>query len=204
MNDRRAPIIAGVAFVLIAILAVFFLVLPKRSQVSETQDQLDQAVQQQSTLEATLRSLQEAQAEAPQTRKELKAIEQQIPPLADLPGMIRLLSGAADQAAVDFLTVSPGTPTLDAGGAFSAITTSVSVTGTYFSLEEFLYRLETLPRAAKVTNVSVSPGGGTTGGTGTTTGPQTLSMQLTVNFYTTDTSAGPGSEPGPSTGTSGA
>jgi Tfp pilus assembly protein PilO len=203
VNDRRAPIIAGVVFVVLAILAVFFLVLPKRSQVSDTQDQLDQARAQQTTLEATLRSLQEAQAEAPQTKKELKAIEQQIPSTADLPGMVRLLSGAADQAAVDFLTVSPGTPSLDASGSFSAIQTSVSVTGTYFSLEEFLYRLETLPRAAKVTNVTVSPGGTTTTGT-TTTGPQTLSMQLTVNFYTTDTSAGPGSEPGPSTGTAGA
>ena len=57
-----------------------------------------------------------------------------------------------------------------------------------------LFRLETLPRAAKVTNVSISPGGGTETTT-TTTGPQSLSMQLSVNFYTTDTSAGPGSQP---------
>ncbi|HEX9122473.1 MAG TPA: type 4a pilus biogenesis protein PilO [Actinomycetota bacterium] len=203
MNDRRAPIVAGVVFAVIALLAVFFLVLPKRSQVSDTQDQLAQAQDQTSTLQAQLRSLQEAQAEAPQTKKELKKIENLIPPTADLPAMIRLLSDAADRAAVDFLTVSPGNPALDASGSFSAITASISVTGTYFSLQEFLFRLETLPRAAKVTNVSISPGGGTETTT-TTTGPQSLSMQLSVNFYTTDPSAGPGSQPGPSTGTPGA
>jgi hypothetical protein len=91
----------------------------------------------------------------------------------------------------------------------------VNVTGSYFALDEFLYRLETLPRAAKVTNVSVAPGAVVTSGTETTdtTGTTStttssgmnglLTMQLTVEFYTSDLSAGPGSVPGPTT-TSGA
>ena len=204
MNDRRAPIIAGAVFLVIALLGVFFLIMPKMGQVNDKRDELTAAEQQQTQLRAQLQSLKEAQAEAPQTKKRIARIDDQVPPTTDLPSMIRLLSQAADRAAVDFFTVSPGTPTVDTSGRFSVITTSINVTGTYFSLQEFLFRLETLPRAAKVTNVSISPAGGTQTGTTTASPSESLSMQLTVNLYTSDTSAGPGSEPGPSSGTGGA
>jgi hypothetical protein len=70
------------------------------------------------------------------------------------------------------------------------------VTGSYFSLEEFLHRLETLRRAAKVTSISLAASG-----TETIGGAGQLQMQLQVEFFTTDTSAGPGSLPGPTQGT---
>ncbi len=63
-------------------------------------------------------------------------------------------------------------------------------------MEEFLYRLETLPRAAKVITFSLSPGG--------QADRSELSMALTVELYTTDASAGPGSVPGPSEAGAGA
>ena len=56
--------------------------------------------------------------------------------------------------------------------------------------------LETLPRAAKVTTLAVTPSGASTGGT--TISTSNLQLQVTVEFYTTDVSAGPGSIPGPS------
>jgi Tfp pilus assembly protein PilO len=119
-----------------------------------------------------------------------------VPPTADLPALIRLLTAAADGAGVDFFTVAPATPQLDPTGAFSTIPTAISVTGGYFALDQFLFRLESLPRAAKVTSVSITPGGAAAPGSTVSS----LSMQLNVEFYTTDTSAGPGSVPGPSEG----
>ena len=49
---------------------------------------------------------------------------------------------------------------------------AITASGTYFSLTEFLYRLETLPRATKVQNVAIAPGtaGDATTTTTTTTG----------------------------------
>lgn len=199
--NRRAPIIAGVAFGVVAILAVVFLVLPKMREVSSTREQLTEAETLQSGLRAQLASLREAEAQAPEVRRQIAQLANQVPPTADLPALLRLLTQAADGSAVDFLTVSPGNPTADASGQFSTIPTSISVTGGYFALDEFLFRLETLPRAAKVLSISVSPGGATPI---TATGAVNLSMQLSVQFYTTDTSAGPGSQPGPSETTAGA
>ena len=84
---------------------------------------------------------------------------------------------------------------LDPTTGLSVITLAVSAEGSYFALTEFLYSLETLPRAAKVQNVSMAPGGSTTATT-TTVSP-TLSLQAGVLLYTSDQSAGPGSRPGP-------
>jgi Tfp pilus assembly protein PilO len=197
MSGRRTPIIAGVAVALIAVLAFMFLVRPKMSQVSEAQVELEAAQDDEIVLEAQLRTLQDAQAAAPETERQIALIEDQVPPTADLPALIRLLQSAADRAAVDFFSFTPATPVADATGQFSTISSSITVTGGYFSIDEFLFLIETLPRAAKGVSISVAPGGGDAA-VGTS---QTLTLLATVDFYTTDISAGPGSIPGPTGGT---
>jgi Tfp pilus assembly protein PilO len=200
---RRGPIIAGVAAALLALLLVVFLVLPKMGEVGKAGDDLQAAQDGEISLQAQLRSLQDAQAQAPQTEDEIKALDDQVPSTVDLPGLFRLLQGAADRAAVDFFQFSPGTPAPDLTGAFSIVSSQIVITGSYFTLQEFLYSMESLPRAAKVMSVAITPVGATSGTTTTTTPTTTtgrLQMQLTVEFYTTDSSAGPGSTPGPTEG----
>ena len=196
--NRRAPIIAGVIAVAVALFAVFLLVRPKMSEVSTTEGDLQAAEDQEVTLAAQLNALQDAQAAAPETEQEIAAIDAQIPPTADLPSLFRLLQGAADRSAVDFFSFTPGTPAPNTAGTFSTIASQVTVSGGYFAIDEFLFLLETLPRAAKVTTLAVTPSSAASGETTTTTSTSNLQLQLTVEFYTTDTSAGPGSVPGPS------
>src|SRR5439155_107433 len=115
-------------------------------------------------------------------------VHNRIPPTADEPGLILLLQNAAISAGIDLVSLSPGTPVLDTTSGLSKITVSVSATGTYFDVTDFMYQIETLPRAAIVTNLSLAPGG--TGGTGV----PLLTLTATVQTYTSDTSAGPGSQ----------
>jgi Tfp pilus assembly protein PilO len=192
--NRRAPIIAGVIAVAVALLAVFLLVRPKMSEVSTTEDDLQTAEDQEVTLAAQLNALQDAQAAAPETEQEIAAIDAEIPPTADLPSLFRLLQGAADRSVVDFFSFTPGSPAPNTAGTFSTIASQVTVSGGYFAIDEFLFLLETLPRAAKVTTLAVTPSSAASAATSTSN----LQLQVTVEFYTTDTSAGPGSVPGPS------
>jgi Tfp pilus assembly protein PilO len=199
----RGPLIAGIAAGVLALLLIVVLVLPKMSQVGKARDDLQVAEDQEVSLQTELRSLQDAQAQAPQTEEEIKALEDKVPSTVDLPGLFRLLQGVADRAAVDFFQFSPGSPVPDSTGGFSTVASQIVITGSYFTLQEFLYSLETLPRAAKVMSVGIAPTGGGTEGTTTTPTPTgRLQMQLSVEFYTTDSSAGPGSEPGPTEGLS--
>jgi Tfp pilus assembly protein PilO len=191
--NRRAPIIAG-AILLVALLAVFLMVLPKMSEVGETEDQLREAQDQEINLAAQLNALEDAQAAAPETELEIAAIDAQVPQTADLPRLFRQLQGAADRAAVDFFSFTPGTPVPNLTGSYSTIASQITVSGGYFAIDQFLFLLETLQRAAKVTSLAVTPSAGTT------TSTSNLQLQITVEFYTTDSSAGPGSIPGPTEG----
>jgi Tfp pilus assembly protein PilO len=203
--SRRGPIVAAIVTGVVALLLIVLLVLPKMGQVSDTQDRLVAAEDQELALQAQLQALQDAQAAAPQTEQEIEQLDAQVPPTADLPGLFRYLQAAADRSAVDFFQFTPGAPLPDATGEFSTISSQIIVTGGYFSVQEFLYNLEALPRANKVMSVAIAPLGETSEtGTPTISTSGRLQAQLTVEFYTTDTSAGPGSSPGPTEGSQGA
>ncbi len=195
MDNRRAPLFAGLAVAGVAILMVLLLVLPKMGQVSQAQVQLDQARGEQQTLESRKSALEDAKAAAPEARKTIAEVHKRIPPTADEPGLILLLQNAAISAGIDLVSLSPGTPVLDTTSGLSKITVSVSATGTYFDVTDFMYQIETLPRAAIVTNLSLAPG------QTSQTGVPQLTLTASIQTYTSDTSAGPGSEPGPTSGT---
>jgi Tfp pilus assembly protein PilO len=195
MTGRRAPIIAGAVMLVIAVLAFLFLVNPKRAQVAEAEATLDEAQKEELTLVAQRATLEQAEAEAPANRKIIRQVEQQLPPTADPQGLILLLENAAVKSGVDLTQETIGNPVAGESG-ITTIAITLSLTGTYFSLDEYLFQLETLPRAAKVVSVSVAPGG-----VGATTVSGTLGMQVNIELYTTDISAGPGSEPGPTEAT---
>ena len=184
MNKKPALIAALVGAVLSVVLVVA-LISPKAGQVRAKQKDIETAQQQQASLQAELEQLQAAAKDAPKDRKTLSVLKSQIPPTADLPGLIRLLNTSADRSGVDFQTIAPGQPS--ATGNFSVIPVQVTVVGGFFAVDQYLYLLETLPRVSKVTSVALAPG---------PNGAPQLSMNITADFFTTDTSAGPGSVPG--------
>jgi Tfp pilus assembly protein PilO len=139
--NRRAPVVVGIAFLLVAVLAFFFLVNPKMGEVNDAQDALEEAQDEQTSLEAELARLQQAERDAPATQRQLARIRQQIPPVADLPGLINLLQDAADTSGVDFFSVSPGDPQPDASGRAAVIPAGIQVIGGFFPVDEFLFRL---------------------------------------------------------------
>ncbi len=200
LRGSRGPIIAGAGALALAAVLVFFLVLPKMNEVSSANADLDAARGQQSTLESQLAALEQAEAAAPEARAAIQEVERRIPPTVDESGLLLLLRNAALGAGVEVPERAFGTPALDEASGLSTIPLAMTVNGTYFQLAEFLYTIETLPRVAKSLTVSLS--GGDASDTPTTV-LNLLQMQLSVVLYTSDQSAGPGSEPGPTTDAAG-
>ena len=196
LRGSRAPLIAGAGVIAIVFLMIFFLVLPKMGQVGDAESELAAAQGQQGTLESQLAALEQAELAAPEARATIQEVERLIPPTADEPGLLLLIKNAAARSAVTLSNLTPGAPTLDATSGLSTISLAITASGNYFQLTEFLYSIETLPRAAKVVNVTLAPGGAE-GDTTTTTVTNLLQLQASVVLYTSDQSAGPGSEPGP-------
>ena len=198
LRGSRAPFIVGAGVAALVFLMVFFLVLPKMGQVGDAEEELAAAQGQQGTLESQLAALEQAELAAPEARATIQEVERLIPPTADEPGLLLLIKNAAARSAVTLSNLTPGTPTLDATSGLSTISLAITASGNYFQLTEFLYSIETLPRAAKVVNVTLAPGGAEgDAATTTTTVTNLLQLQASVILYTSDQSAGPGSEPGP-------
>jgi Tfp pilus assembly protein PilO len=185
MRGRRGVIVAGAGAAILGLLLVFFLVLPKMNEVTQAREELRDAQAQQATLSVQLNALRQARDEAPQNEAAIREVEGKIPPTADLPGAILFLRNAAAVSGVTVLSLTPSPPATAVAGSFSNIVISASGQGSYFALVKYLHEMETLPRAATVESIDLSPIEGS------------LSFAATITLYTSDVSSGPGSEPGP-------
>ncbi len=183
----RAPLIVGAAGAILVLGLVIGLILPKAGQIRSRQHDLTKAKGAQNGLVLQLAELRAVAKEAPANRAKLAKLRVEVPDVADLPDIIREINSAADKSAVDFVSIAPSTPAPDASGTVSIISTGLDVTGSYFAVDEFLYRLETLPRIARVTTIGMTPESDSS---------SSLTVTLTALFYTTDLSSGPGSVPG--------
>jgi len=190
MQGRRAVIVAGAGAAVLALLLVLFLVLPKMAEVTTAEGELKDAKAEQQNLSVQLNALKQARDEAPQNEATIREIEGKVPPTADLPGVILFLRNAAAVSGVQVLSLTPATPTISPSGEFSSIAVSASGQGSYFALVKYLHEMETLPRAATVESIDLTPAEGTV-----------LAFAATITLYTSDVSSGPGSEPGPTEGT---
>jgi Tfp pilus assembly protein PilO len=172
------------------VLLVVLLVLPKMQDVSNAEEEFDAARSQQQTLQSQKEALEDAQEQAPQNEDTIAQAEALIPPVADEGALFLIIENAALASGIDTITtVSVGTPAFDPETGLSTISVAVQATGTYFETADFLYRIETLPRAAVATSLTLAPAS-----------QNELTMGLNLNVFTSDSSAGPGSVPGETTG----
>jgi Tfp pilus assembly protein PilO len=190
VDNQRAPLFVLIGAVVLAVLLVVFLVLPEMGKVSKAKDDLASAQAKEQTLTVQQRALEDTKANAAENHKTIQEVHHKIPPTADEPGLLLLVNGAMLDSGLDLTNISPSTPTFDDTTGLSTITLSVTATGTYSDVTAFTYRIETLPRAAKITSLTLTPG------ETTSTGSPLLAMSATIDAYTSDTSAGPGSDPG--------
>jgi Tfp pilus assembly protein PilO len=191
--NKRAPLIAAAVALVLVVLSFLFLVKPKMSAVSEAKSKLTETQDQTRTLQTALAILRDDEANQSKYHDTIATVDQRVPPTMDQQGVLTLLRVAAEQSGVDHISATFGAPTVSTTTSVSVFPVSVTLQGRYFTIAEFFYKIETLPRAAKVTQFSLSPGGSAIGGPAP---PGTMQSQIAVEFYTSDTSAGPGSEPG--------
>jgi Tfp pilus assembly protein PilO len=150
-------------------------------QVQSAQSALDVAVQEVARLESYKKT-------APQSRAEIVRLGKMLPASEGMPGLIIELTKTAEQSGVGLVSItrgvtSPGTP-------FGIQTVTLQVTGRFFDVEDFLYRIEqyvafrnagfrVTGRLLQVTQLTVT--GATT--TATTSGSPPLTVTIALNAY---------------------
>ena len=193
MGNTRAPLLAAAGVVAVTVLLFLLLVVPKIGQVTTAREELAIAQAQQQSLESRKGALEDLKAKAGENRAAIDDVANRIPPTANESGLILLINNAALNAGLDLVTLSPTPPALDQTSGLSVIVMSMTASGTYNEVTQFAYAIETLPRAAQITSVSLSPTD-----VANTLGQPELTATLQINAYTTDTGEASGTtEAGP-------
>jgi type IV pilus assembly protein PilO len=161
----------------------FLLVSPKRSDATALRTQAAAQVSANAQLETQLQVLKAQAKDLPKQQAKLAAVAAKIPDNPALPAMVRALTGAATAAGVELVSVAPSAPVAVAAapaaaaptaaapvgtpsapvatasaGQLNSIPLTLSIAGGYFQVEQFVSNLESLPRAMRLTNLSLVPG----------------------------------------------
>ena len=167
---------------------------PSRAKLGEVRADVKRTQEEVSALTARLQHLQELKANEKELRKEFAKFGDALPVEPAVSDFILDVQEAADQAGIAFLSISPSLPSAVAAAAAAApasptptqgdaaaaaaanptpvapavqgITVTLTAKGSFFTIEEFVAKMEKLKRALKVDSFSLSGDGGDTAAAG--------------------------------------
>jgi len=156
--DKVKQWVAIAVVVSLGVLAAgwFLLVQPKHAEASELRAQAEQQVTANAALRTHLAVLKAQARDLPKQQAQLAEVQEKIPDNPALPALIRALDTASTTSGVEFVSLVPGTPT--PAGALSLVPVTISVVGGFYEVEQYVSLLEDLPRALRISNISVAPG----------------------------------------------
>jgi Tfp pilus assembly protein PilO len=188
-RGREVYIIAAVVAVVLIVAWYFLLFGPTRSKSSDLDAQIQSANSALTSAKQNVARLETYKKTAPQSREEIVRLGKMLPTSEGIPSLIVELTKTASASGVDLLSITRGTSA--PGSPFGIQIVQLTVSGRFFDVEDFLYRMESYVafrnaefraegRLLEVTQLSM------TGGTATDTGataPLTVSIGLTAYLW---------------------
>jgi Tfp pilus assembly protein PilO len=221
-RTRKWSMLSALMAVVVLLAGWFLLVSPKRSSADDLRTQAAAQNAKNDQVKAQIAELQALQKDLPKQQAVIADVQQRIPQNPDLPALIRSLSSMATSAGVDIHSFSPVAPTASVaqapanavglnGQTLQVINISMEVDGTYYNVERFFLKMESLKRALLVSGLSLNVSSSTTASGGSSAAPQagvspTLAAIVTFRAFMVSSATAPGTSPlhvsAPATGTS--
>jgi Tfp pilus assembly protein PilO len=139
-RGREIYIITAVVAVVLIVAWYFLLFSPAQRKMSEMDTQIQSAQSALDMANQQVVKLESYKKTAPQSRAEIVRLGKMLPESEGIPGLIIELTKTADASGVSLTSISRGTTT--PGAPFGVQNLTIQVSGRYFDVEDFLYRLE--------------------------------------------------------------
>ena len=161
---KRAVIAFGVLVVVVVAMAANALVLsPRSKERADLRQRVEQARQEEASLQANLAELRRLAADGTTREAELARLGKLVPDTPDIAGFIRTMNDVAAEAQVDFSSLVPSTPEESLTGGPATLKLNVHVAGTFFQILDYLKRVENLDRLVVIDAIDLASAGGTGG-----------------------------------------
>lgn len=188
-RGKEIYIITAVVAVVLIIAWYFLLFNPTRQELSDLDQQVESAQSALNVAEQEVVRLESYKKTAPQSRAEIVRLGKMLPVSEAVPGLIIELTNTAEASGVTVTGITRGTTAT--GTPFGIQTVTLAVSGRYFDVEDFLYRIEeyvafrnasfrVTGRLLQVTTLSLAGGTSTTT---TTSGSPPLTVTIGINAY---------------------
>jgi type IV pilus assembly protein PilO len=189
-RGREIYIITAVVAVVLIVAWYFLLFSPKQSELSDLDQQVESSQAALTAAKQEVVTLESYKKTAPQSRAEIVRLGKMLPVSEGIPGLIIELTKTAEASGVSVTSIARGTTV--AGTPFGIQAVSIQVSGRYFDVEDFLYRLEeyvafrnasfrVTGRLLQVTQLSIQEANASS--TTTTSGSPLLAVTIGLNAY---------------------
>ncbi len=149
MTRRQELVLAAAGALLVLVAAMLLLIRPTRQATAEARADRDAAVADSQTLRDQIKALEALKPKEAELKAQAELAKAEFPATPALPGLVDALQDAASLAGVELASVAPSAPKASTTiPQLAEIATTVTVSGGYFEIQDFLVRLENLVKGS--------------------------------------------------------
>lgn len=157
MSARVKLIVAGLIALVVCAAFYFFFVRPRSAELDRTSEAIVSAENERTSLAAQLKNLQELREDAPNLQASLNEFRELVPSTHDLANFMLQVQDTATASGVPFIQIDPEEPRNAVEGvALGQVRATIAAQGGYFSIQDFIRRMNELDRAVSIETLQMS------------------------------------------------
>jgi type IV pilus assembly protein PilO len=154
-NDRNILILGILILIVLAVAYYFVLFSPLKGEYSAKVQERSDKEQRKAQLERTSAELENISRNSDDIERQILELSKRIPEQDEIPTLLVQIEEASEAADVTQFSIEPGAPEAPPGGGdFSRIPITMSFTGRYEQMQDFLLRLRNMARLVTVNEVT--------------------------------------------------
>ncbi len=140
MSRRNIYILVALGLVVVAAAYYFLALSPLLTSIKDTEASIATEQQTLSDNKNKLAQMQQTREEAAKNQATLMELSKMLPEGTELPSLLLQIQDLATESGIDFMTISPASP--QAAGSVEIVSLALSIKGSFFDINDFLYRAE--------------------------------------------------------------
>lgn len=156
LKPRQQVLITAIVLAVLIVVFVVFFIVPKVVQVGSSSVEEQSALSQLNAAKSSYGQLEELKKTSRKTEYQLMTLERQAPSDAELPSLLMQLQDISAKSGINFMSIKPRAPVQK--NDYQEVPLEIEINGYFFSLLDFVYRVEKLPRIINITAIDVQEG----------------------------------------------